>query len=266
MNSPNWSDLAAAYALDALDAEERQAFEDRLARDPGLQDEVDSYREVMGLLADTAPRSPAPSSLKDRVLAEARTIRPIAAVEPTAPEKAPRPSSPSRLPWYLAAAASVAALALGLANRQLSQSQTELESELARADQQVSEQTVAIAARDSLLDAFLGPDVRSVTLVSTDAPPAAQIFHNPVSGSLVFAAYDLPPAAAGRVYQFWGIPDGGDPVSLGTFQTEADGTALIRTTTPAGIDFAVGAVTEEPAGGSPQPTTTPFLVGSWAQQ
>ncbi len=257
MNGPNRADLAAAYVLDALDADERRAFEARMARDPSLRAEVDSYREAMGLLAEAVPRRSAPSALRDRVMSEARAVRPMA--------PAPAPP-PSRLPWYLAAAAVVAAVSLGLANRQLLQSRASLEAALERSDEQVAAQSAEIASRDSLLAAFLGPDVRSTTLVSTEELPAARIFHNVASGSVVIAAFDLPPAPVGRIYQLWGIPDGGDPVSLGTFQTTAAGTALLRTSAPEGSTFAVGAITEEPEGGSAQPTSTPFLVGEWAQQ
>lgn len=272
MTAPNWADLAAAYALDALDAEERRAFEAQMAVDPSLREEVDSYREVMGLLADAVPPRTAPASLRDRVMNEARIVRPIDAGPAVVPDAEPRVARPSpepresKLPWFLAAAAVVAALSLGLANRQLMQSRATLEAALEDAGEQVTAQAGVIASRDSLLAAFLGPDVRSTTLVSTEELPAARIFHNALSGSVVIAAFDLPPAPAGRIYQLWGIPDGENPVSLGTFQTGPDGTVLLRTTAPAGSNFAVGAVTEEPAGGSPQPTTTPFLVGEWAQQ
>jgi anti-sigma-K factor RskA len=108
--------------------------------------------------------------------------------------------------------------------------------------------------------------VRTATLAATGSPPSARLFWNPVRGTVVIVAFDLPPAPAGRTYQLWGIAPGGDPVSLGTFQTAADGTALVQRPAPGGIPFEVGAVTEEPAGGSPQPTTQPFLVGSWAAQ
>ena len=76
------------------------------------------------------------------------------------------------------------------------------------------------------------------------------------------AVFDLPPAPAGRIYQLWVIQTGKAPVSLGIFNTAPDG----RLTTaldvpPALVAFDVTAVTEEPVGGSPQPTQQPFLVG-----
>ena len=58
----------------------------------------------------------------------------------------------------------------------------------------------------------------------------------------------------------------GPPVSLGTFNTDSSGRALATLTVPAGLRIAVTAVTEEPAGGSPQPTTTPFLAATWKSE
>jgi anti-sigma-K factor RskA len=89
------------------------------------------------------------------------------------------------------------------------------------------------------------------------------MFWNRASNQVVLVAFALPPAAPGRTYQLWGIASGKGqkPVSLGTFNTSANGEVRLSVTVPAGLQIAVGAVTEEPAGGSPQPTTTPFLVG-----
>lgn len=270
MTEPNWSDLAAAYALGALDADEVQDFEARLATDSELAEEVRNQREIMGLLADAAPLSKAPASLREKVLNEARAARPIESAPsltpPATKPTAPAPTRPPLLPWFVAAAAAVAALSFGISNRQMARDAEAIRSDLAVANELAADRAAAIATRDSLLRSFLGPDVRSATLASTGAPPAARIFYNAGSGSVVIAAFDLPPAPTGRIYQLWGIPDGGDPVSLGTFQTGSDGTALVRASAPVGSDFAISAVTDEPAGGSPQPTTTPFLVGSWASQ
>ncbi len=67
-------------------------------------------------------------------------------------------------------------------------------------------------------------------------------------------------APAGRTYQLWAIAQG-KPVSLGVFNTAADGRVTAAMAVPPGLTFELSAVTEEPAGGSPQPTQQPFLVG-----
>src|SRR5439155_555451 len=76
-------------------------------------------------------------------------------------------------------------------------------------------------------------------------------------------AFDLPPAPAGRTYQLWAIKKGQAPVSVGTFNTLPGGRAVITLQMPAGFKPDLSAVTEEPAGGSAQPTQQPFLVGAW---
>jgi len=80
---------------------------------------------------------------------------------------------------------------------------------------------------------------------------------------VVVAAFDLPPAPAGRTYQLWAIKKGQSPVSLGTFNTSGGGRAIVTLPVPTGLKPDLSAVTEEPSGGSPQPTQQPFLVGAW---
>lgn len=120
-----------------------------------------------------------------------------------------------------------------------------------------------VAARDSLVATLLAPQVQTTTLTATGQPPSVRLFLNREQGVVVVAAHYLPPAPAARTYQLWGIPTGQAPVSLGTFNTGPDGRVTLTLRVPDGVDPEVSAVTEEPAGGSPQPTTTPFLVGSW---
>ena len=65
-------ELSAGYALDALEPDERDAFERHLADCPECQEEIASFWEVAGALA-VAADGPAPSpELRDRILADAR--------------------------------------------------------------------------------------------------------------------------------------------------------------------------------------------------
>ena len=267
MNEPTWTDLAAAYVLDALDPDETRAFEARLADDPALQAEVRAQREALAALADAVPPRRAPAALRDRVLSEARSVRPIGSATSRAERAAKdarEPGRPSRLPWFVAAAATVAAVALGISNRDLVERVDTSDERLAQLEAALGEAGEQVASRDSLLASLLGPDVRTASLASTGAEPSARLFWNGATGEVVVTAFGLPPAPEGRTYQLWGIGGGADPVSLGTFQTTADGTAVVRATAPLGVDFEVSAMTEEPVGGSPQPTSTPFLVGTWS--
>jgi anti-sigma-K factor RskA len=66
---------------------------------------------------------------------------------------------------------------------------------------------------------------------------------------------NLPPPPAGHVYQAWRI-DGGAPVSLGVVETTSGSVAM-----HADLEGATAvAISVEPVGGSPAPTTNPVLV------
>lgn len=74
-------ELSAAYALDALDPEEEQAFERHLARCPRCQGDVAAFAETAASLAYAAPAARKPDALRDRIVAAAandnvRTLRP----------------------------------------------------------------------------------------------------------------------------------------------------------------------------------------------
>ena len=267
MSPRDWTEMTAAYVLDTLDPAERASFEERLASDSELKRDVESYREVMGALAGATPAHEPPAALKQRILFEARG-RTASPQSPLQQDSGRSKGRGTTLPWLLAAAGVILSLGLGTAYQRMRTDNASLRANYDRlgadnASLRVAYDRVAsdLEARDALLATFLGPDVRTATLAATGRPPSARLFWNAATASVVMAAFDLPPAAAGRIYQLWGIVTGLDPVSFGTFQTEPDGTAIFRNPVPEGIEFELGAVTDEPGGGSPQPTTTPFLVG-----
>ena len=65
-------DLAAAYALGALAADEARRFEAFLATSPEAQRELAEYREVAALLALAGADAAPSSNLRDRVVASAK--------------------------------------------------------------------------------------------------------------------------------------------------------------------------------------------------
>ncbi len=84
--------LSGAYAIDALDDIERAQFERHLAECAECRAEVDSLREASAMLAETTAVEP-PADLRDRLLAEIRTVRPLPPVVP-APEETPEEPEP----------------------------------------------------------------------------------------------------------------------------------------------------------------------------
>jgi anti-sigma-K factor RskA len=257
VSGPTWEETAAAYALDALDAAERAQFEALLTRSSDAQRSVAELREVVSLLAHAAPLAAPPATLRTRVLADAQRVRPVGAARSTSEERVrtPRSTGARMIFPYLALAASLAGIVV-LGSRYMSE--RDARSTLTAATDSLRQ---ALASRDVIINALLSPEVESVKLTSTDRPPSARMYWNRTTGQVILAAFQLPPAREGRTYQLWGIAKGGAPVSLGTFNTLPTGEGRHVATTPAGLTIAVGAVTEEPAGGSPQPTSAPFLVG-----
>lgn len=262
MSAPSMREELAALALGALDAPTRDAVERAVAESPELQDELRQFAEVTALLALGVPTRTPPAALRDRIVAEASQARPITSASPAAQAQAQarvkrrffRPIL-SLAPWIVAAASLVGALV----TRQTADSERTAR---ALAEQQAEGLAVQLATLDSLVATLTASELSTVALTSTGAPPSARLYWNRARGEVVLAAYRLPPAPAGRIYQLWGIAQGKAPVSLGTFASAGEGRAVVRFTMPAGLQLAVGAVTEEPAGGSLQPTTTPFLAGT----
>lgn len=241
MTDHQWTELAAPYALGALDAEERARFEAHLATCAECRGEVHSYREVGALLAESAPAATPPAALRERVLKEARRVRPIGT------------RRAARAPWLAAAACLVLALGIGYAylrDRAVFE----------QASTSLTAMRDTIAARDSLVKTLLSPDAATADLAATGQAPSARLFWSPSRRRVVMAVFHLTPAGSGRTYQLWAISKG-KPVSIGIFNTNPSGQLITQMAVPADLTFELTAVTEEPAGGSPQPTQTPFLVG-----
>ena len=106
MTQPELHDLAAAYALNALDPEDRWTYERHLDTCEACREQVASLRESAAQLA-YAEEGPAPRpELRDRILRAAREERPAPVVQ------FPRWLFP--VTAVAAVAASIAAIGLGL--------------------------------------------------------------------------------------------------------------------------------------------------------
>ena len=89
------------------------------------------------------------------------------------------------------------------------------------------------------------------------------MFWDRQANAWTFVAHNLPRLAAGRTYQLWLVTKGANKISAGTFAPSARGDALVRATYALARDsLAAVAVTEEPAGGVPQPTGSMLISGT----
>ncbi len=250
-NRPEWVDRVPAYVLGALDPDEAAAFETVLAGSAELQREVAEYREVCARIAEGESRTP-PAQLRQRVMASVGTGR----ATPEPPFRgAGRRVDRQPLLWLALAASVVLAAVLGRDASTVRRALSVQAAELARAQE-------ARQRSEERLAAMVGPGVEVVVLSATgEQPPAIRVFWNRTASTLVLHASGLPPVPEGHTYQLWVIRDG-TPVPSATFTPGEGGQALVEQVAITGAGRVEAyAITQEPAGGSQQPTLPVLFLG-----
>ncbi len=238
--------LTGAYAVDALDPDERTAFEGHLAGCSDCQDELRGLTETAARLGAAAAVTP-PASLKAAVLGQIGNVRQLAPLPQLVDDAALAPVvrlRPGRGPALLTVAASVLGLIAVTLGVLLAQNKSQT-AELTARSQEVARVVTASDARS------FGGDIagggRGAVVISDS------------EGKAVLLASSLPSPPGGSIYQMWFIDSAGKAVSAGTFAPDAGGSAAQSLAgSPAGS--AMVGVSVEPAGGSTQPTTKPILA------
>ena len=90
--------------------------------------------------------------------------------------------------------------------------------------------------------------------------PMVHAYLHPHMG-VAITADQMPSVPSSRTLQLWFIPKKGQPMSVAIFRPDSQG--LVSMVAPVNMpmnEIAALAVTDEPAGGSPQPTTSPAWV------
>jgi hypothetical protein len=252
-------ELLGAFALDAVDGDERRLVSDHLADCPRCRAEVAEHREVAALLAHSG--APAPEGLWDRIAGSLEEPPPRLRLAPVPDDGpgggGPAPPAPgdelaarrrplgARVAVGLGAAAAVV---IGLLSYQLVEQDRRLDEMAAR------------LSEDGLVRAFnatlVSPQATITELRSEDGGLVVTVAVG--SDGIGFLTGDqLPPLAEGRAYQLWGIVDEDRIVSLGVLG-EAPEVVVFHAATP----MAGFAVTEEIAGGVPVSQNPPLVVGT----
>jgi len=241
MNHESVRDLIPAYALGAVDPDERGEVEAHLQLCAPCRALLADYRLLADELLYTAPPVHAPRHL-------AADLR--RRVAPT-----PRRSLWEHLREGLRPRSARVAGLVALVASLLLLFTTNLYwlTRVAEVEEQVAVQATAIAA--------LAESPR-VTLVGEAAAPDARgvLYFRPESKVAALHIYGLPPLEEGKVYQLWLIWDG-QRESGGVFEVneEGEGTLLIKAQRALG-EYQAVEVTMEPGGGSPGPTS-PRVIG-----
>ena len=240
--------LTGAYALDAVDDAERDRIRRHLARCPACAQEARSLREAATRMA-LAAAEPPPPQLREKVMAavvQTRQQAPAGEPGPLARKGAwRRAAAPgrTRMPRLAMVAMSlvvVAAVVLAVA-----QVVTQSRLDTARAQQ---------AALSAVLSA---PDARTATAPVQNGGTVTVVYSHD-ERRMIFTAHGLPPLTGGKVYELWLMaPKSNRPKGLLDLQPGGRSDPIIASGLRPGDQTGL---TIEPAGGSPQPTTTPIVV------
>jgi hypothetical protein len=290
MNRPLTHDEAFeqldAVAFDAIDGTARDAVMAHVEGCEICRTELVELRATVTMIAFTAPPAVAAEEAgetRDRVrarllarvsadapapeLALDRSARP-AASPAAAPERSVvTPIRSRRAEWMAIAAgillaASLAGLAAVMRDRQ--NVRDALAAQIAqnrRAAAAGDSLRVALMTRDSIIAGLTGRDVAMMTLTSAGTKaPYAHMFWDKVRHTWTLVAHNMPELKPGRTYQLW-LVTADQKISAGTFEPR-DGDAMMRATYALADPLMALAVTEEPAGGMPQPTGAMVMVAN----
>ena len=226
--------LSGAYAVDALDPDERARFEEHLANCAECQAEVAGLQEAAALFPEVAATEP-PAGLRDRVLTGISSVRPLPPVVDLTIRRRPR--------WVNALAAAAAAAAFFGGG--------------ALVWQTTHDSTPAIVAADQVIQAR---DAEHVT-VDLAGGVSATVYRSLSENRAAIVTRGMRPAPHDHVYQLW-LQKDGVMVSAGLMTSAGDHAQLLR----GDVAGASGVgITVEPEGGSKTPTTDPVVLFDFEQ-
>ncbi len=250
LSHPELQEVLGAFALDAVDDDERQVVEAHLVTCGQCRQEVAEHREVAAAMAEGW--MPAPDGLWDQIagsLVESPpAMRPIADFEAARQRRDRRRGLAGPLRAVAAVGVAAAVAVVGVLGYKIVDTSERVNDFAAQLEGDVERAAEAAARR---------PDARLVTLTS----PAGELSADAVllkDGSGYLFNTNLPSLPADRTYQLWAVV-GANKISVGVLGPEA-GPAAFHTSG----DVAALAITEEVAGGVVISQQVPKVVGTVA--
>lgn len=245
-------ELIAAYALDALDDDERALAQSHLAGCDRCRKQVGETREIVNSLPlELEPVAPDPS-LKQRVLAiAAEPVEAHTQVSDEAERAGRRPipfpradRRPGQRILAVLAAAAVVLFAIGITiGHELQKTSPSAQ----HAYEQLLGKAVLHGAKVVPLRGHIQGRKARISLAVSP------------SGKTSLILGPTPGPSRGKIYQLWYIKSKKSPVSVGLFSPSTSRARAI-TLRRSARGYGLAAMTVEPAPrGSPQPTTKPFV-------
>jgi anti-sigma-K factor RskA len=265
-NCDQFREMYEAYALGALDAPERDALEAHLAAGCAqCAKSVAEARWLVSQLAYTAPSAVPSDMLKGRLMRIARSEAPTLHGVP-----------PVRIPYWLSAGiAALLLITLYISWRQHQATEqvrasterllAHMEEERAAVQQKITamEERMAVMRRENAI--LSDPAATKITLMpqKIQAPQLVAMWQH--QNGIVVTGQKVPMPAANHVLQLWLIPK--DPAakpmpSMALRPDENGRLVMVVAYPPDPSEIKALAITEEPDGGSPQPTSAVRWVGA----
>ncbi len=268
MDGDKFTELAALYAINALDGEELREFEQYLqTASAEEQREMQELRNVWATLPLALPPLSAPAHLKARLMD--RINEDVAPQPAQVLDFAPRPPRRSFFDFFAWQPASgllaAATLLLAITSGLLLWHNSQVAHERDHLAQQLAELSHLNVATQKQLDELVTQTTKFISLAGKEAPNAsAKVFWDTHKNEWVMYIFNLPAAPADKDYQLWYVTSDQQKVSAKVFGTDAKGRTELRISLPQNVAprLAATAVTLEPKGGSPQPTSGLYLVGA----
>ena len=224
-------EMLGVYAADAVDSEEAAEIERHLVECAQCATEVEEHRETLALLAPPAGKlRPRPFNEIGIDLSEPKSN--------ATPLRRPARNVPA---WTMSVAAAIVFLIGAIAVTQVRRAD-DLQGQLAQG-------SLAAAAERALAE----PGTRDLTLRASSGQPYARVVVTDDGEGFLIPA-DMPPLGAEETYQLWALK-GPERTSLAVAGARP---GVIAFRTAPDIDGL--ALTQEVAGGAPQPTKTPVAV------
>ena len=258
-------ELLGAYALDAVDPDEREAVEEHLATCPRCRAELADHLAVAALLANTG--SPAPAGVWSKIVDSLEEPPPALRLSISPAESEPAtlsesdPAGPNeggavvalagrsrsrRVMWLAVAAAAV--VILGLGGMVLRQDR--------RLDQMQREVAAANGLEGVVVNAMADPANHTMTLTSPSGEDMSATAVMTTEGTGYLMTTSLPALPDDRTYQLWGM-DGDKVISLGVLGTQPHLAAF-----PISEGLTGLAITDEVQGGVPASSNPALLVAT----
>ncbi len=290
-------ELAPLYAIGALDEETALAVEVSLQdATPDEQRVIAQWRDIAALLPQALPIQSPPANLRERLLSriasedqttpieiaigehaiangdgflnipienikenaveeytivEGKDGAPAQSAQNVLPFVAPRRIEPKTQRWLLLAASALLAFTSAYLfgqNAKLARERANLAIERDEWKQKA--------------DNFVAPTTKVIAMASDEVPEAnAKVVWDTKAQKWVIYIFNLPAPPSDKDYQLWYVTSNAK-ISAKVFSTDAHGQTVLKLTLPpeALSGLAATAVTLEPKGGSPQPTSNKFYL------